>query len=151
MNRDAAHSANLLDELKLRTADVVILWTRAESTSGVLALLTEQAPSATSFLSQKSAEFVSTASTLDSCSNKKFDGSRLLVPSIRAEAGPSYPPVGQTWGEFATYRAVHLLVKAIHESGANRARLATIWRAHQNNSTRLGTVSANGFLYPAAS
>jgi hypothetical protein len=47
MNRDAAHSANLLDELKLRTADVVILWTRAESTSGVLALLTEQAPSAT--------------------------------------------------------------------------------------------------------
>lgn len=125
MNRDDAASGNVLDELKQRTPDVVILWIRPESTNRVLALIAEQAPRATSFLSQKSAEFVSTAATLNSRTSTtgQSDGLRLFVPSAKTEeeAGPT--GIDLTRGEVAIYRAVRLLAQAIKESGANRARL----------------------------
>jgi ABC-type branched-subunit amino acid transport system substrate-binding protein len=125
MNRDDAASGNLLDELKQRTPNVVILWIRPESTNRVLALIAEQAPRATSFLSQKSAEFVSTAATLNShtSTTEQSDGLRLFVPSAKTEEEAAPTGIDLTRGEVAIYRAVRLLAQAIKESGANRARL----------------------------
>ncbi len=129
--------ASLVDQLKSKQPEAVVLWASTEQTARLLPALQQVLPAAPIYLSSKAAEF--DRSSLASCNCLTISLSSPDTPHSVEFAARYRLQTGlqPTLAAFETYDAVRLIAVAVRDCGPNRARVRDYF--------------ASGSVYPGVS